>query len=132
MIQGSPSQMVRLALLAAFSATLASTGLAQTEKSQPTVAQRQKMSEMHQKMAAMHSKMAACLTSEKTPVQCRQEMADSCSSDFGSNCPMTGDGMMGGKGQTGGKGMGMMNNGNCMDWMMNPNSAAPVATQPKK
>lgn len=124
------NQRLPAALATFFLTTLASTGLAETANSQPTTAQRQKMSEMHQKMAEMHSKTAACLASEKTPAQCRQEMMDTCSADFGANCPMAGTG----KGMMGGKGMGMMNNGSCMDWMMNPEaeSTPPKTTQPKK
>jgi len=109
-----------------FSLGMASAALAQAPKTEPTNAQRQTMGERHVKMAAMHTKMAACLESSKLLSECRQEMLDSCSSNFGGQCPMMGKGPMGG-GLMGGKGKGMMN-GSWMDWMMNPapDDAAPA------
>lgn len=111
----------------AISLGLTTATLAQTPKGQITSAQRHKMGEVHRKMADMHSKMAACLESDKAPSQCRQEMLDACSANFGGNCPMMGKGKMGG-----GKGMGMMGNGSCMDWLMNPDSVAPATSAPAK
>lgn len=107
--------------------SLSSAAMAQTPKSQITSTQRQQMSEMHKKMADLHTKLATCLESDKAPSQCRQEMLDTCSTNFGGSCPMMGKGKMGG-----GRGMGMMGNGSCMDWMMNPELAAPVPATPKK
>ena len=116
----------------ATSLALSSAAFAQTPKGQITTAQRQKMGAMHKKMADMHSKMAACLESDKAPSQCRQEMLDTCSANFGGSCPMMGTGMMGKGKMGGGKGMGMMGDGSCMDWMMNPDSAGPATSTPAK
>jgi K+-sensing histidine kinase KdpD len=115
--------VINFAMVLSFGIT--TVALAQTPKDQITTAQRHQMSEMHKKMADIHAKMAACLASDKAPSQCRQEMLDACSTNFGGSCPMMGK--MGS-----GQGMGMMGNGSCMDSMMNPNSASPAMATPKK
>lgn len=84
---------------------------------------RQVMAENHKKAAEMHAKMAACLASDKTVEQCREDMAASCGTTFGANCPM-GGGM---RGQ--GKGRGMMGGGPCMGWMLDP-GAPPLDAAP--
>lgn len=91
---------------------------ARVEAAPPTQT-RQAMVENHKKAAEMHSKMAACLASDKTVDQCRQEMAASCGSIFGANCPM-GGGMRGE-----GKGRGMMSGGPCMGWMFDRGASSP-------
>jgi hypothetical protein len=128
MTQYFTARAARFTISLLFIAGTASTSFGQGVKTQPTAAQRQAMTERHKKMADMHTKMAACLESEKAPAVCRQEMIDSCSSDFGGNCPMMG------MGKRGGRGKGMMN-GSCLDWMINPESettTAPANAQPKK
>lgn len=118
-----------LALAALFSLGIATTSFSQGSKAQLSSAQRQAISERHKKIAEMHTKMASCIVSDKSPAACRQEMVDSCSTNFGGTCPMMGRENMG----PGGHGKGMMN-GTCMDWMISPESeaTAPAATQPKK
>ncbi len=128
MTQNFTARASRFTLSILLIAGTVSTSFGQGVKAQPTTAQRQAMTERHKKMADMHTKMAACLQSEKAPAVCRQEMIDSCSSDFGGDCPMMG------MGKRSGKGKGMMN-GSCMDWMMSPESAtteAPAKPQPVK
>lgn len=101
---------------------------AQAETTPPSQS-RQIIVENHKKAAEMHSKMAACLASEKTLEQCREEMAASCSASFGTNCPM-GGGM---RGQ--GMGRGRMGGGPCMGWMLDPGASSPESTPdaaPKK
>ena len=85
----------------------------------PPAQARQAMVENHKKAAEMHSKMSACLASDKTVDQCREEMATSCGTTFGANCPM-GGGMHGQ-----GKGRGMMGGGPCMGWMLDPGPSSP-------
>lgn len=87
----------------------------------PPAQTRQAMVENHKKAAEMHAKMAACLASDKTIEQCREDMAASCGTTFGANCPM-GGGM---RGQ--GKGHGMMGGGPCMGWMLDPGASTPDA-----
>jgi hypothetical protein len=128
MTQKFTARVARFTLSMLFVAGITSTSFGQSGKTQPTTAQRQAMTERHKKMADMHTKMAACLESEKAPAVCRQEMIDTCSSDFGGSCPMMG------MGKRGGRGKGMMN-GSCMDWMISPESdttTAPVKAQPTK
>jgi hypothetical protein len=66
-------------------------GSPQAAATQPS---RQSMIEMHQKMAAMHAKMAACLQSEKSMSECRQEMMKDWPTGMGGRgmmkdgCPM--------------------------------------------
>lgn len=108
-------------VIAAFFSTVISTaGFTQGTPLQPTPAQRQNMSAMHKKIAEMHVKMAACLESDKSPAQCRQEMQDACSSNFGGTCPMMGMGKMGGRGRN------AMGGGRCLDWMTAPPNETPV------
>lgn len=126
MIQKLITRAARVSLPLLFVAGITSTSFGQGVKPQPTIAQRQTMTERHKKLADIHTKMAICLESDKTHTACRQEMIDSCSNDFAGSCPMMGMG--------GSKGKGMMN-GSCMDWMINPGSdttVAPVKGQPKK
>ncbi|MCX6123854.1 MAG: hypothetical protein NTV34_03785 [Proteobacteria bacterium] len=130
MTQYFAARAARFTLSMLLVAGITSTSFGQGVKDQPTTAQRQALTERHKKMADMHTKMAACLESEKAPAVCRQEMIDTCSSDFGGSFPMMGKGM----GKRGGRGKGMMN-GSCMDWMMSPESnttTAPVKPQPTK
>ncbi len=127
MIQTLNTRAGRFTLSILFIASAASTSFGQIN-SQLTTVQRQAMSQRHKKMADMHTKMAACIESEKAPAVCRQEMIDSCSSDFGGNCPIMSSGKRGGRGK------GLMN-GSCMDWMMSPERdtpAAPLKAQPTK
>lgn len=50
--------------------------------------------ETRQKMAAAHDAMAACLRSDKSLVECRNEMQTSCKQVHGEQgCPMMGMGM---------------------------------------
>lgn len=50
--------------------------------------------EMREKMAAAHDAMAACLRSEKSLADCRNEMQRSCRQMHGEQgCPMMGMGM---------------------------------------
>lgn len=126
----SNKTLIRVAFAALFPvcAAMSAAAYGQTAQTQPTATQRQMMGERHKKMAEMHSKMAACLESDKPFAQCRQEMTDTCATNFNGNCPMIGRGKMGGRGK------GMMNGGgNCWDWMMNPDAdAAPKAAKPVK
>lgn len=117
----------RSVIAAVFSVGISTAGLPQGTPFQPTPAQRQKMSAMHKQVAEMHLKMAACLESEKSPSQCRQEMQDTCSTNFGGSCPMTGMGM----GKMGGRGKNAIGVGRCMDWMTTPpaETATPAKTQ---
>jgi hypothetical protein len=116
-------------LSASFIFAVASAGLAETAtKTQLSNEQRQKMSERHKKMSEMHSKMSACLESEKkSPHDCRQEMLDTCNSDFGGNCPFMYGAHMKGMG-------GGMMQGSCLDWTLSPdaNSDSTTKKQPKK
>ena len=75
------------------------------------------MVESHQKAAEMHARMAACLASDQTVDQCRQEMAISCGNIFDANCLMR-SGM---RGQ--GKGRGMIGDRPCMGWMFDPGAS---------
>ena len=128
MIQRFTTRAARFSLSILFVAGITSTSFGQGMKTQPTIAQRQTMTERHKKLAEMHAKMATCLESDKAPTACRQEMIDSCSNDFAGSCPMMG------MGKKSGKGKGMMN-GSCMNWMINPESdtkVAPVKGQPTK
>lgn len=81
------------------------------------------MIDRHKKLAQMHGKMADCLDTDRTVAQCREEMMDSCSSNFAGHCPMMDMGRMGGAGH------GMMY-GSYMDWMMSPDSDS-IPTAPK-
>lgn len=64
----------------------------------PSVAQRQKMAEVHQQMAT-------CLASERPMSECRAEMHKNCQGMMGEEgCPMMGGGGMG-PGMMGGRGM---------------------------
>ncbi len=128
MTQNFAARVARFTLSILCVAGITSTSFGQGAKAQPTTAQRQAMTERHKKMADMHTKMAACLESEKAPAVCRQEMIDSCSSNFGGNCPMMG------MGKRGGRGKGMMKE-SYLDWMLSPESdstAAPLKAQPTK
>ncbi len=104
---------IALALLV--TALLSYQSYAQEKKTDLPSVQKHNMSERHKKLAQMHSKMATCLDSAKTTAQCRQEMMDSCSSNFAGYCPMMNMRHMGGPGH------GMMY-GTYMDWMMSPES----------
>jgi hypothetical protein len=128
MIQKFTARAARFSLSILFIAGITSPSFGQGVKTQPTITQRHTMSERHKKLAEMHTKMATCLESDKTPAACRQEMIDSCSSDFAGRCPMMG------MGKRGGKGKGMMN-GSYMDWMISPEpdiTVEPVKGQPTK
>lgn len=118
----------RFVTTAFFTVFIGATGFSQGASFQPTPAQRQKMSAMHKQISEMHLKMATCLESDKSPSQCRQEMQDSCSANFGGSCPMMGMGKMGGRGKN------AMRGGSCMDWMTTPpaETAAPAKPQPVK
>lgn len=119
----------RILLAASLVAGVSDVGLSQGNQ-QPSIAQRQKMSAMHKQIAEMHLKMATCLESDKSPIQCRQEMIDTCSTTFEGNCPMMGMG----HGKKGGKRRNGMGSGSCMDWMTTPpaESSTPTKTQPTK
>lgn len=117
----------RIFIAGLFSVGVSTAGLSQGPSAQPTPAQRQRMGAMHKQVAEMHLKMAACLESEKAPSQCRQEMQDACTANFGGSCPMLGMGM----GKMGGRGKNAMRGGSCMDWMTTaPTEAAAPAKQP--
>lgn len=94
---------------------------AQAETTPPAQA-RQAMIENHKKASEMHSKMAACLASDKTVEQCREDMVATCGTTLGANCPM-----IGGK-HAHGKGRGKMGGGPCMGWMLDPGTSDPEAT----
>ncbi len=119
--------VVIFTLVASLGIGFSTATLAQSQKGQVSVSQRQQMSQMHKKMAIMHSNMATCLESDKIPSQCRQEMLDACSASFGGECPMLGGGKMVGR-----RGMGMMGNASCVDWMMFPDSGEAAKATPKK
>jgi|GEM_PF-2379937 len=110
-----------LALATLVSLAVATACLGQGTKTQLSTDQKQKVIERHKKIAEMHTKLAACIESEKTPSACRQEMIDSCSANFGDNCPLNDLGKRG----SGGQGKTKMR-GPCMDWMMGPDVDAPV------
>jgi hypothetical protein len=44
--------------------------------------------EQRGKMATAHEKMAACLRSDRSASECRDEMIKACEETMGSNCPM--------------------------------------------
>ncbi len=106
----------RTAIAALFSIGISTAGFSQGTPPQLTPVQRQKMSAMHKKVGEMHLKMAACLESDKSPTQCRQEMQDACTANFDGNCPMIGMG----PGKMAGRGKNAMRGGGCMDWMTTP------------
>lgn len=122
--------MNHIVTTAIFIVFIATAGFSQGTTFQPTPAQRQKMSAMHKQIAEMHLKMATCLESEKSPSQCRQDMQETCSANFGGSCPMMGMGM----GKMGGRGKNAMKSGSCMDWMTTPppETANPSKPQPAK
>lgn len=60
----------------------------------PPAAEAAPSREMREKMAAAHESMAACLRSEKSFADCRNEMQRSCQQMHGGQgCPMMGMGM---------------------------------------
>jgi hypothetical protein len=84
------------------------------QSTQPTVEQRQAMTERHKKMADMHSEMASCLASDLTMQQCRQQFRDTFNSSIGSNWQSMGQGP---KASMHMRGNRMMSSSQCMDWM---------------
>lgn len=60
----------------------------------PTAAQAEPSREMREQMAAAHDAMAACLRSDKSIADCRDQMQTSCKQIHGEQgCPMMGMGM---------------------------------------
>jgi hypothetical protein len=71
-------------------------GTAMSLAAEPPAAMPTPSKEMREKMAAIHEKMAACLRSERTFAECREEMQQNCSDMMGEQgCPMMGMGMRG-------------------------------------
>ena len=117
------------ASLLAFAAAFA--GAADKTAAAP-VPDRQALIEMHEKMAAAHQKMVACLKSDKTVQQCRDEMRKECPMAKSGQCPWM-DGscpMMGGQqGRRPRRGTGRgMGRGRGMG--MGPGAATPPQAQP--
>lgn len=80
--------------------------------------------EMREKMATLHEQMAACLRSDKSFSECRQEMMTSCQATMGTQgCSMMmGMGNMGHSGHMGGTGQGTHNHSHA--------SSSPPASSP--
>ena len=69
-------------------------GVVALAATQPRTAPAMMTKEMREKMAVLHEQMAACLRSDKSLADCRDEMRKSCKDSLGDqDCPMMGMGM---------------------------------------